>query len=55
MDIHDPNPGLWSRIEKDLPGRERRLGAFLWRAAAVIIVVSAATDSHTQITWTLPG
>jgi len=41
MDIHDPKPGLWSRIEKDLPGSERRLRAFLWRAAAVIIVVGA--------------
>lgn len=41
MDIHDPKPGLWNRIEKDLPGRERRLKAFLWKAAAVIIVVGA--------------
>ena len=52
MDIHDPDPGLWNRIEKDLPGRERhpvkhlpgrerRLRAFLWKAAAVIIVVGA--------------
>ncbi len=21
MDIHDPKPGLWNRIEKDLPGK----------------------------------
>lgn len=41
MDIHDPDPGLWSRIEKDLPGRERNLGTLLWKAAAVIIVIGA--------------
>lgn len=42
MDIHDPDPGLWSRIENDLPGRERHLRTFMWRAAAVSIVVGAA-------------
>lgn len=42
MDIHDPDPGLWSRIENDLPGRERQLRSFMWRAAVVIIVVGAA-------------
>jgi len=42
MDIHDPDPGLWSRIENDLPGRERHRRTFMWRAAAVIIVVGAA-------------
>lgn len=41
MDIHEPGPGLWSRIEKDLPGKQRNLGTFLWKAAAVIIVVGA--------------
>lgn len=41
MDIHEPDHGLWNRIEKDLPARERHLRAFLWKAAAVIIVIGA--------------
>jgi hypothetical protein len=42
LDIHEPGPGLWGRIEQGLPGRERRLPGHLWRAAAVIIVAGAA-------------
>lgn len=41
MDIHEPDRGLWNRIEKDLPAGERRLRTFLWKAAAVIIVIGA--------------
>jgi flagellar biosynthesis regulator FlaF len=41
MDIHEPDRNLWNRIEKDLPAGERRLRAFLWKAAAVIIVIGA--------------
>lgn len=41
MDIHEPDRSLWNRIEKDLPAGERRLRAFLWKAAAVIIVIGA--------------
>jgi len=41
MDIHEPDHGLWNRIAKDLPAGERRLRAFLWKAAAVIIVIGA--------------
>jgi len=41
MDIHEPDSGLWSRIEKELPGKQRHMGTFLRRAAAVIIVVGA--------------
>ncbi|MCU0378844.1 MAG: hypothetical protein MUC78_11370 [Bacteroidales bacterium] len=41
MDIHDPDPGLWSRIEKDLPGKRHHLRTILWRAAVVIIVAGA--------------
>ena len=41
MDIHDPDPGLWDRIEKGLPGKQRHLAAFLRIAAAVIIVIGA--------------
>jgi hypothetical protein len=42
MDIHDPDPALWSRIEEDLPGSGHHLRTFMWRAAAVIIVVGTA-------------
>jgi hypothetical protein len=41
MDIHDPDPGLWSRIESQLPGKERRLGSYLWRAAVILLVAGA--------------
>jgi len=42
LDIHEPDPGLWGRIEPGLPGRERHLHSYLWRAAAVVIVAGAA-------------
>lgn len=49
MDIHDPEPGLWNRIEKQLqeeksrdrkqpPGRGWHQGKLLWRAAAAVII-----------------
>ena len=38
MDIHDPDPRLWHTIEARLPGRERHLRSYLWRAAAVVII-----------------
>jgi hypothetical protein len=41
MDVHDPDPGLWSRIEAGLPGHERRIGSFLWKAAVILIVAGA--------------
>lgn len=41
MDIHDPDPGLWNKIEKDISGRQRHMRTMLWRAAAVIIVAGA--------------
>ena len=41
MDIHDPDPGLWSRIVTELPRRERRIGNYLWKAAAILIVAGA--------------
>jgi hypothetical protein len=42
LDTEAPGPGLWKRIEEDLPGRQRSLPGYLWRAAAAIIVVGAA-------------
>jgi hypothetical protein len=41
MDIHDPDPGLWSRIEAELPRGERRIGSYLWKAAVILIVAGA--------------
>ena len=41
MDIHDPDPGLWNRIEAGLPPRERHIGSWLWRAAVILIVAGA--------------
>jgi hypothetical protein len=41
MDNHDPDPGLWSRIEAELPRSERRIGSYLWKAAVILIVAGA--------------
>ena len=52
MDIHDPDPALWRKIEKGLPGRKSNLmqllpggqsnpGRWLWRAAAAVIIAAA--------------
>jgi hypothetical protein len=42
IDIREPGPGLWNRIEAGLPGRQRSLRSNLWRAAAAVIVAGAA-------------
>lgn len=52
MDIHDPDPALWKRIEKDLPAGKSNLrllrpggqghrGRWLLRAAAAVIIAAA--------------
>ena len=41
MDIHNPGPGLWSRIEAELPRRDRHIGSYLWKAAVILIVAGA--------------
>lgn len=49
MDIYDPCPGLWNRIEKQLPAgkvpsgqhlpeKKGHPGRWLWRAAAAVII-----------------
>jgi len=38
MDIHEPDPSLWNRIKKGLPGREIRLREMLWRAAVAVVI-----------------
>lgn len=42
LDINEPGPGIWRRIEADLPGRPRNLQSRLWRAAVAVIVAGAA-------------
>ncbi len=39
MDILDPDPGLWDRIKKGLPRQKIHISAYLWRAAAAVIIV----------------
>jgi hypothetical protein len=52
LDIHDPDPALWKRIEKGLPGGRNNLrqllpggrnhgGRWLLRAAAAVIIAAA--------------
>jgi hypothetical protein len=41
MDIHDPDPSIWKKIEKDIPGREIHWGYYLWRAAVIVIIAGA--------------
>jgi hypothetical protein len=41
MDIYDPDPTLWNRIEKGLPGQERHISRYLWRAAAAVVITAA--------------
>lgn len=38
MDIHDPDPGLWKRIEKDLPPIKRHPASMLLRVAAILVI-----------------
>lgn len=42
LDIHEPGPYLWKRIESDLPGRQVSMRRVLWRAAVAVIVAGAA-------------
>ena len=49
MDIHDPDPGLWNRIEKDLPGRERRLRVIPLEGCSGDHRGRCRTDSDSQI------
>jgi len=41
MDIHDPDPAIWNRIQRDLPRSETRSLTYLWRAAAIILIAGA--------------
>lgn len=52
MDLHDPSPGLWSRIEGGLPQRQRRPARYLLRIAAVLLIAVAGTTAVFMITRT---
>jgi hypothetical protein len=52
MDLHDPSPNLWKRIEKGLPQRQRRPARYLLRAAAVLIIAVAGMTAVYVITKT---
>jgi len=41
MDIYDPDPTLWNRIEKGLPVQERHIRRYLLIAAAAVVIAAA--------------
>lgn len=41
MDIHDPDPALWGKIEEGLGRRRIITPAFLWRAAVILLIAGA--------------
>lgn len=49
MDIHEPDPALWNRIEQRLPGRERRLTGLIWRAAVAVIIAGTAVTAVVSV------
>jgi hypothetical protein len=49
MDIHEPDPALWNRIEQRLPGRERRLRGLIWRAAVAVIIAGTAVTAVVSV------
>jgi hypothetical protein len=50
LDIHEPDPGLWNKIEKQLPHRHIVSVPQLWRAAAALLIVVAATAAILRMT-----
>lgn len=52
MDLHDPSPGLWNRIERNLPTRQRRPARYLLRAAAALIIAVTGMTAVYLITRT---
>jgi len=49
MDIHEPDPALWDRIEQRLPGRERHLRGLIWRAAVAVIIAGTAMTAVVSV------
>jgi hypothetical protein len=52
MDLHDPSPDLWNRIEKRLPRRKQSPARYLLRAAAVLVIAVAGMTAVYVITRT---
>jgi len=50
MDIHDPDPSVWNRIETQLPRKHRTLIPQMWKAAAAVIFAVAALTALLRIT-----
>lgn len=50
MDIHDPDPLLWKRIEKSLPKEHMTGRTLLWRAAVIVIIAGAAFTAILKMT-----
>jgi len=54
MDIHDPDPSVWNRMEPQLPRKHRTSIPHMWKAAAVVIVAAASLTIILKMTGT-PG
>jgi hypothetical protein len=54
MDIHDPDPSVWDRIETQLPRKHRTSIPQMWKAAAAVLVAVASLTLILKMTGT-PG
>jgi len=54
MDIHEPGPSVWNRIETQLPRKQRTPIQHMWKAAAALIVAVASLTLILRMTGT-PG
>jgi hypothetical protein len=54
MDIHQPDPSVWDRIETQLPRKRRTPIQQMWKAAAALIVAVASLTLILRMTGT-PG
>jgi hypothetical protein len=50
MDIHDPDPSVWNRIETQLPRKHVTLIPQMWKAAAAVIVAAVALTALLRMT-----
>lgn len=50
MDIHDPDPSVWNRIETQLPRSHRTLIPQMWKAAAAVLIAVAGLTALLRIT-----
>ncbi len=54
MDIHEPEPSVWNRIETQLPRKHRTPVQHMWKAAAAVIVAVVSLTLILRMTGT-PG